>query len=72
MLAAVMIGGVSFDRHEPPDAGGVERNAGRSNGGARSIGRVEAIDMPEHWLREALREGLALNDAAADLTAPLG
>jgi hypothetical protein len=58
MLATVMIRGVSLDRHEPPDAGGVERDARRSNGGARSVRRVEAIDVPEHRLREALGSGL--------------
>jgi hypothetical protein len=72
MLAAAMIRGVSLDRHEPPDAGNVERDARRSNRRARSVSRVEAIDVPEHRLREALWERLALKNGAAYLTAPLG
>jgi hypothetical protein len=72
MLATAMIHGVSLDRHEPPAPGRVKRDARRTNGGAGPVRRVEAIDVPEHRLREALRKWFALNDAAADLTAPLG
>ena len=46
MLATVVIRGISLDRHEPPDAGSVERDARRSNGRAPSVSRVEAIEVP--------------------------
>jgi hypothetical protein len=72
MLPPVMVGGLSLDRHEPPDICGVEGDARRSSSRARSVWRVEAIDVPEHRLREVLRKRLALNDAAADLTVPFG
>ena len=71
MLATAMIRGVSLDRHEPPVAGGVARNARRSNGGACSLRGVEAIDVPE-TAPSAFRKRLALKYGAAHLTAPLG
>jgi hypothetical protein len=40
-------------------------------GSPRRLRRVEAIDVPEHRLLETIREQFALDDAAADLAAPL-
>ena len=37
MLATAMIHGVSLDRHQPPGAGRVERDARRTNGTAGPI-----------------------------------
>jgi hypothetical protein len=71
MWGTAMIRRVSLDRHEPPHTGSVERDARRPNRRARSVSRVEAIDVPEHRLRQALRERLALKNGAAYLTAPL-
>jgi hypothetical protein len=50
MLAAVVVGGLRLNRHEPRCAGGLECHACRADCCAGTLRGIKAIDVPKHRL----------------------